>query len=92
MERFVITLLVISIETDVLASVPSEEVAEPPPPNIPLICGGIGGGGAGIGCGDGVLGLLEPPQAAPAMQTMPNRHVPPTDRTRIILVIGTSGL
>jgi hypothetical protein len=84
----VITLFVISMETEVLASVPSDEVAEPPPPNTPL----IGGGGGGIGCGDGVLGLPDPPQAAPTMEARPNRHRPVTDHKRIIFVIGTSGL
>lgn len=85
-----ITLFVISMETEVLASVPSDEVAEPPPPNAPLIGGG--GGGVGIGCGDGLLGPPEPPQAAPTMQTRLNRYGPATDHKRITFVIGTSGL
>jgi len=78
-ERFVTTLFVISIETDALASVPRDEVADPPPPNIPL----IGGGGAGIGDGDGVLGP-EPPQAAPIAPMRPSNHRRVMDRPRMI--------
>ena len=85
-ERFVITLFAISMDTEVRASVPSDEVAEPPPPNDPLIGGG--GAGVGIGWGDGVLGLSEPPQANPTIQTRLNRQRPLTDRKPITVVVG----